>query len=94
MKWRSVSRKTRTILKKAKKGWIKKLITRVGYVKEVKEEPVLEKKETSKKSSKYLKEGLMVTLLGIILLIALCFIYRNKKIDVHLIETKLSLRNK
>ena len=42
----------------------------------------------------YLKEGLMVTLLGIILLIALCFIYRNKKIDVHLIETKLSLRNK
>ncbi|SDW60594.1 hypothetical protein SAMN04487759_12530, partial [Kandleria vitulina] len=59
MKWRSVSRKTRTILKKAKKGWIKKLITRVGYVKEVKEEPVLEKKETSKKSSKYLKEGLM-----------------------------------
>ena len=58
MKWRSISVKTRTILKKAKKGWIKKLITRVGYVKEVKEEPVLEKKETSK-TSKYIKEGLL-----------------------------------
>lgn len=50
MKWRSVSRKTRTILKKAKKGWIKKLITRVGYVKEVKEEPVLEKRKQARRA--------------------------------------------
>ena len=40
----------------------------------------------------YLKEGLIGTILGIMLLIAVCFIYRNKKVDVHLIETKLALR--
>ena len=40
----------------------------------------------------YLKEGLIGTILGIMLLIAVCYIYRNKKVDVHLIETKLSLK--
>lgn len=58
MKWQVVSNKTRTVLKKAKKGWIKKLITRVGFVKTVSEEPVKEVKENNK-TGKYLKKGIL-----------------------------------
>lgn len=39
-----------------------------------------------------LKEGLIGTLIGILLLVALCYIYKNKKVDIHLIETTLSMK--